>query len=469
MKEVLLLLLIAADYVVLVYFGALNLLHTAFLVISFVVINSHVKRTAYSPMKDLVISPETPPISILIPVYNERNKVIQAANSALSVNYPFYDVIVINDGSTDETLHALIRRFNLRKMDLVYRYTIKTAPVKGFYYNRAIPHLLVIDKERGGTADALNCGINACRSPYFCSVNPKWVLERDALLNLISPVIESAVPVVACSGDVRVLNGTTLRDSVIQEISLPRSSLALFQVVEYLRSFLFARVGLNALRVTPLLSGAFTLYRKSAVLDAGGYPSKDTAEDLALMVRLHTYHQETKRPYSVKFVPDLLCWTEVTESLKTLGVQRRRSHLGLLQIISEHRRLLFDRRYGNLAMFSLPYLFLVEIVTPVIEIVGYATVISSYLLGCITLKFLLMFLFLVVFYGMFLSVAAICLEESTYQLYPRLSHLLWLVLYAALENFAYRQINALWKCQALLAYLTRRIFKALPKLRPRTA
>jgi len=446
-------LIIGVNYFIGIYYGIVNLIYTILLVISLSVVLRHIRRIKYSPIKDFIASPETPPISILIPAYNEERIILRTIRSALSVNYPFFEVIVINDGSTDETLPTLIHTFKLRRIDRAYRNILKTSPVRGFYYHPEMPNLLVVDKENGGKSDSLNCGINLSRSPYFCTVDADSILEENALIKLITPVVESTVPVIACGGVVRGLNGIELRNGGIMEINLPRSGLAMFQIVEYIRAFLFGRVGLDAMNGILILSGAFSLFRKEAVVEAGGYRVKNVTEDMELIIKLHKHNIEKKNPYRIKFISDPVCWTEVPENLRMLGRQRRRWHLGLMQSILQYRSVMFNPKYGKLGLVIFPYYFLVELLSPVVEIIGYVVVFLSYFFGLLSFHFLILFLTLAIFYGIFLSTAGIYLEEITYRRYPKWSHLLRLLFYGVLENFGYRQINSLWRFQAVLQYL----------------
>ena len=263
-------LVMGVNYFILFYYGFVNLIYTILLLVSMVVILRHIRRIRYSPFKDFVTSPETPPVSILVSAYNEERVIVRTVRSTLAVNYPFFEVIVINDGSTDATLDTLVRTFHLRKVDRAYRNVLKTTPVRGFYYNPDVPNLLVVDKENSGKADSLNCGINVSRSPYFCTVDADSVLEENALIKLMTPTVESTVPVIACGGVIRALNGVHMEDGAVRRIDLPRSSIAMFQIVEYLRAFLFGRVGLDAMNGILILSGAFSLFRKASVVEAGG-------------------------------------------------------------------------------------------------------------------------------------------------------------------------------------------------------
>lgn len=446
-------LIVGVNYFIGIYYGVVNLVYTVLLTISLFVVLRHIQRIKYSPIKDFISSPETPPVSILIPSYNEARIILRTVQSALCVNYPFFEVIIINDGSTDDTLDVLVDSFRLKKIDRAYRSLLKTSAVRGFYYNPEIPNLLVIDKEKGGKADSLNCGINVSRSPYFCTVDADSVLEENALIKLMTPVVESTVPVVASGGVVRAINGVELKDGGIEKIDLPRNGLAMFQIVEYLRAFLFGRVGLDAMNGILILSGAFSLFRKAIVIEAGGYRVKNVTEDMELILRLHKHSIDRKHNYKIKFISDPVCWTEVPEHLRMLGRQRRRWHLGLMQSIFQYRGMLFNPKYGKLGFVVMPYYLLIELLSPVVEVLGYIVVILSYLFGMLSVEFLLLFITLAIFYGVFLSTASIFLEEVTYRRYPRWRHLARLLVYGVLENFGYRQINSVWRVQAFLKYL----------------
>jgi cellulose synthase/poly-beta-1,6-N-acetylglucosamine synthase-like glycosyltransferase len=279
------------------------------------------------------------------------------------------------------------------------------------------------------------------------------VLEDNALIKLMTPTVESPVPVVACGGVIRALNGIHMENGAVRRIDLPRSSLAMFQIVEYLRAFLFGRVGLDAMNGILILSGAFSLFRKASVVEAGGYRPKNVTEDMELITRLHRRAIEGKAPYAIKFISDPVCWTEVPENLKMLGRQRRRWHLGLMQSIVQNRSALFNPRYGKFGWVVLPYYLFIELLSPVVELIGYVAVVLSYLFGLLSIEFMLLFLALAVLYGIFLSTASVFLEEVTYRRYPRWGHLFRLLFYGVIENFGYRQINSFWRCQAFLKYL----------------
>jgi cellulose synthase/poly-beta-1,6-N-acetylglucosamine synthase-like glycosyltransferase len=453
MKKILIITIIGFNYCVGIYFGVMNTIYSVLLALALFVIFRHLRRIKYSPYKELNISQETPPVTILIAMHNEERVVLRSIRSALAAEYPFFEVLIINDGSTDGTLQKVIDTFGLKKIDRVYRTFLKTEPVKGFYYNLKTPNLLVIDKEQGGKADALNCGINVSRSPYFCSLDADSLLEKDALIRVMTPLLDSGVPVIASGGVVRIINGLRLTDEIaIEEIDLPDNTLLLFQIVEYIRGFLFGRVGWDALRSLLILSGTFSLFQKASVVAAGGFMVGNVAEDMDMIVRLHRHMLKKKKPYRIRFVSDPICWTEAPDDFKMLGRQRRRWHLGLIQTIFQNREMMLNPRFGRIGMAVLPYYVIFEILGPVIEVLGYVFVIISFFMGILSFDFLLLFLTLAIFYGVFLSTASIFLEELTFKRYPKWSHLFKLLLFGVLENFGYRQINSFWRFEALIQY-----------------
>jgi cellulose synthase/poly-beta-1,6-N-acetylglucosamine synthase-like glycosyltransferase len=454
MKGIIVSAIIGFNYFIGIYYGIVQVIYSTLLAIALVVILQHISRIRYAPFRDLEKRSEMPPVSILIPARNERKVIIRSVESALAMNYPWVEVIVVNDGSTDGMLETLISRYALRRIDPLYRDLIKTKLVKGFYYTSRIPNLLVVDKENGGKADAINCGINVCKSPYICVQDADSILERDALIRIITPLVQSEIPVIASGGVVRVMNGTMHKDDVVTSIELPKhSTLACFQIVEYLRSFLFGRVGLDALNCNLIISGAFSLFQKAAVVTVGGFASGNVTEDMELIVRLHKHYSFRKIPYRIRFVSDPICWTEVPETIRMLGRQRRRWHLGMIQTVWKHKTILLNPRYGRIGLLAMPYNVFVEMISPLIEFIGYIVIPLSYVFGMINYDYFILFMALAIAYGIFLSTMGIFLEEITFRRYPKWGDLFKLLLYGVLENFGYRQINAFWRFQAFFQFL----------------
>ena len=449
-------LIVGFNAFVLVYFIALNTIYLALFVISLVQVWKFVRRTFFSDYRQIMQSDMTWPISVLIPAHDEEATIVETVRSLLMINYSEFEIIVINDGSNDRTLRTLIDAYELRRMDRPYKRAIPTADVRAVYGSMAHPNLTVVDKEKGGKADALNAGINLSRYPLFCSIDADSVIEDNALLRVVKPFLEKPQETIAAGGIVRIVNGCEVRDGRVTRIALSDRALPILQVVEYLRAFLTGRVGWSNLQSLLIISGAFGIYKKQEVIEIGGYTHDTDTEDLELVVRLHEHMHRLKRKYRVVFVPDPVCWTESPETLKILARQRNRWHRGLLQTLWLHKRMLLNPRYGSVGMFAFPYFAVFELLGPFVETLGYVAVVLSFLLGILDVQFFMMFLAVAVFYGMFLSIAAILLEEISFRRYPGWVDLTKLLAYSVIENFGYRQILAAMKVKAFWDAIRRR-------------
>jgi cellulose synthase/poly-beta-1,6-N-acetylglucosamine synthase-like glycosyltransferase len=449
-------LIVAFNVFVLFYFLALNSTYLVLFVISLVEVLKFVRRTFFSDYRQIMQSDMTWPISVLIPAHDEEKTIVETVRSMLMINYGELEIIVINDGSKDRTLGKLIDAYELRRMDRPYKRVIPTSEVRAVYGSLAHPNLTVVDKDKGGKADALNVGINLARYPLFCSIDADSIIEDNALLRVVKPFMEKPVETVAAGGIVRIVNGCEVKEGRVTRIALSDGALPILQVVEYLRAFLTGRVGWSNLQSLLIISGAFGLYKKQEVIEIGGYTHDTDTEDLELVVRLHEHMRRKKKPYRVVFVPDPVCWTEAPETLAVLSRQRNRWHRGLLQTLWQHKRMLFNPRYGTVGLFAFPYFVLFELMGPFIETFGYLVVIVSYVLGILDVHFFLMFLAVAVLYGMFLSIAAVLLEEISFRRYPGWIDLTKLLAYSVIENFGYRQLLSAMKVKAFWDAIRRR-------------
>jgi len=438
---------------VLAYFLALNISYIVLFFISLREVLTFLRRTFFSDYQQILRSDMTLPISMICPAHNEEKTIVDTVRSLQMLNYPEFEIIVVNDGSKDQTLERLLQAYDLRRVDRVYKRSLPTKSVRALYASPMVPNLVVVDKENGGKADALNCGINLSRYPLFSSMDADSVIEDDALLKAVKPFMEWPEETLAVGGIVRCANGCTVHEGRVTHIALPRQLLPVFQVVEYLRAFLSGRLGWSALRGLLLISGAFGVYRKSAVVDVGGYDSSTDTEDLELVMALHAAYRERKKPYRIVFVPDPVCWTEVPGNWKMLRRQRNRWHRGMLQSLSRYRRMMFNPTYGIMGTLVLPYFLVFETMGPFIETLGYISVPLAWALGLLNTKFFLLFFVLAVAFGVFLSVAAILLEEISYRRYPSWADLWKLLFCGVAENFGFRQLLAVFKIQAFWEYL----------------
>ncbi len=392
-------------------------------------------------------SKQAPAISVLAPAYNEELSIVESTRSLLALQYPDFEVIVINDGSKDGTLARLIAEFELEPVDRLVDGGVDHAPIRSFYASPKLPRLLVLDKENGGKSDALNAGINCCRTALFCAIDADSILESDALLRIVRPFIDEPDLTIAAGGSIRIANGCKVDSGRITDIRLPRSFLALVQIVEYLRAFLMARVGLSKIQALTVISGAFGLFRRRHVVEVGGYSHGTVGEDMELVIKLHRLMRERKQDYRIEFIAEPVCWTECPDSLSVLGRQRARWQRGSLECFVKHKRMLFNPRYGRIGMIGFGHILLVDVLGPLVEVLGYVLVPLLWGLGLLELPWFLAFLAVTFTLGVFLSVATLILEEIQLRRFPKARELAILAAVAVVENFGYRQLSNFWRLQ----------------------
>jgi cellulose synthase/poly-beta-1,6-N-acetylglucosamine synthase-like glycosyltransferase len=393
-----------------------------------------------------------PPVSILVPAHNEERTIIATVRSLLRLGYPTFEVVVVNDGSTDRTLQTVVDEFGLVEFPEAYRSRLPTQPVERIFASPNNGRVRVVDKRNGGKADALNAGINTARYPLFCVVDADCILQQDSLARVVQPFLEDS-RMIAAGGVIRIVNGCKVKDGLLSEVDLPDRVLPLVQTVEYLRAFLFGRLGWSPLNALLIISGAFGVFYKERVIAAGGYKSDLVGEDMEMVVRLHDRMREERRPYRIAFVPDPICWTEVPSDLRSLYNQRVRWQQGLAESLFGNWRLMFRRNGGMVGWVAYPFMLLFECIGPVIEVLGYVAVIVLGLAGMVSPQAFVAFLFASVGLGILLSVNAMVLEEISFHLYPRPRQQLKLFLVAVLENFGYRQLASLFRVIGLLRWM----------------
>ncbi|MFD3005720.1 glycosyltransferase family 2 protein [Thermus tengchongensis] len=428
--------------VILWYFALLNLFYALFAFFGLGMVARYARELSELSLKDLLEREAYLPVSILVPTYNEEKTIAHSVRSFLSLHYPEFEVIVVADGPKDRTLEVLKEAFRLVEVEWVYRRALFTKPVRAVYRSLIYPNLIVVDKENGGKADALNAGLNLARYPLFCAVDADSLLDAQALLRASRLFLEDE-RVLAVGGTVRPLNGAVVREGVVEAMRLPQGFLEKMQVLEYARAFFLGRAGWSAMGALLIISGAFGLFRREEVLRVGGYRTDTVGEDMELVVRLHRRAREERRPYRILYTPDPICYTEVPADWKTLRRQRNRWHRGLWEVLWFHRGMLFNPRYGRLGLLAMPYFLLFEALAPVVEVLGYLLLPVFYLLGLLSLEFALLFLLLAVGYGILLSQLGVGMETLLLKRYPRFTDRLALLFLALLEALGYRQLLAL--------------------------
>ena len=429
------------------YVGGINSIYFLLMILGYFALRHEHIALNRTERNALIKSRLVPAVTVLSPAFNESATVRESVRATLGLEYPNLEVIVINDGSTDDTLNILIKEFKLYRSSRQFVGDIPTKRIRGIYESREL-RLLVIDKENGGKADSLNAGINAARTPLVTAIDSDSLLETNALYYVVGPFLRDETTI-ATGGIVRVVNGCDVKHGRVQNVRVPRSMLARFQIVEYLRAFLGGRIAFSFMNSLLLVSGAFALFRRDAVLEVGGFRTSTVGEDMEIIVRLHHHFRKQRKKYRIIFVPDPVCWTEVPENLKTLHRQRNRWQRGTVESLSLHMEMCCNPRYGLAGMFGFPYCFAFEMIGPLVELFGYVFTIAGLFFGFISWQTAALFFFVSVVFGILLSISAILLDEFTLRRYPSVKDVFILFYAALLENFGFRQLLTLWRVQGL--------------------
>ncbi|HNY10381.1 MAG TPA: glycosyltransferase [Candidatus Wallbacteria bacterium] len=439
------------NYFMVFYFIMINFIYILLNFMSFFEIREYVRTTKILKPEIMFRSNFFIPISIIVPAYNESGNIVESIKSLLQLHYPEYEIIIVNDGSKDNTLDVIKNAYKMAEVFFEPGSDLPNKGINGVFISTLYKNLILIDKINGGKADALNAGINYSKHPYFCGLDADSILESKSLLKISRPFIEDP-EILAVGGIIRIVNGCTVKAGEVISVELPKSPLANFQIVEYLRAFLFGRTGWSAINAMLIISGAFGIFKKKEIIAIGGYRTDTVGEDMELIVRLHNHYKPQKR-MKIKFVPDPVCYTEVPENLSTLYRQRNRWQRGLIDSLLLNRNMLFNPRYGSVGLIAMPFFFIFEMLGPVVEFTGYLVFALSYYLEIVDYKFALLFLTASISLGIILSVSSILLEEISFKKYPKISQVIWLFFYSIIENFGYRQLNTYFRFRGTIDYI----------------
>jgi poly-beta-1,6-N-acetyl-D-glucosamine synthase len=427
------------EHVLLIYAISIMLSYVILAIVSISALALYHKKNKFVDYAAILKSPLAPTISILAPAFNESKTIVDNVHSLLSLNYPNFEVIIINDGSKDNSLELLIKEFELTKIDYFYNQVISTQKLNGIYKSKRniYSKLVVVDKENGGKADALNAGINVSEKEYFISIDVDCILEQDALIKMIKPFIEAGEKkVIASGGVIRVANSCVIKNGNLSEVKLPTNNLAKFQILEYFRAFILGRMAWSRLNGLLLISGAFGMFNKEIAIKVGGYSTLTVGEDMELVVRMRRYMHENKLgKYIVAFIPDPLCWTEVPESRKILLGQRNRWTRGTIETLLMHKKIIFNPKYGKLGVLSYPYWLLFEWLAPIIEITGVLYFIILLISGNVSVLFFVLILLFIYTFSITFSISAVLFEEIYFHQYKRKKDAFILLIFALLEPF----------------------------------
>lgn len=447
------------EYFVFFYASSMFLLYLLLGVLSFINITRY--RTYNSKLDDqfLIDSPLTPGISVVAPAYNEEKTIIVNVNSLLTLNYPLFEVIIVNDGSKDRTLELLIEEFQLEETPYAYVERIKTKPFKRIFKstNPAYSKLTVVDKMNGGTkADASNAGINAAQYPYFLCTDVDCILERNTMLRLIKPVLNSKTKVVSVGATLRMSNSCDINDGVIERVRPPQRLIPRFQEMEYLRAYLFGKMGWSLVNCVPNVSGGLGLFDKEVAVNAGGYDGSSHAEDMDIMVKMAAYMINNHQKYKIAYIPVSCCWTEGPPNVKILGRQRVRWATGLAQIFWVHRKILFNPRYKQLGLVTFPFQLIYEFLAPVIEATGIIYFIYLVLKGDVNWPMAIYIFFYSYSLAIMFGTLVILLDNFVKRQYKtsRETFKLWLMVF--LEPFLYHPLLIYFSLKGYFNFYTSR-------------
>lgn len=446
------LVLVRMEWAILCYFLVVNGFYLVLLAAAGLEMRRHLLYSRGESRWRVLGSAVAPRISMLAPAYNEAATIRESLRSLLALHYPGLEVVVVNDGSKDATMDVLREHFDLIPIHPIYERKIPTKAVVGLYRSRSHVNLVVVDKENGGKADALNAALNLSTGTLVCAIDADTLIEPDALQRMVRPFLRTD-DLVAVGGTIRVANECEVVGGRVVRTHAPRRPIPGFQVVEYLRAFLFGRLGWNRLGGNLIISGAFGLFRRDAVIDAGGYVDDTVGEDMELVIRLRRRGYERGTSHRVAFVPDPVAWTEVPETLRVLGRQRDRWHRGLADVLWRHRRILFNPRFGAMGMVVFPYFVFVELLAPAIEMIGIIGLFLGLALGSLNTSFAILFFMAAYGLGAALTVMTLVLEEVSFHRYDHFRDRVILVGWALLESVGYRQITVVWRLRGLVRYL----------------
>ena len=440
---------------VLLYVLAINSSYLVLIGLAGADMGRYLRRARIRGVEDASASPLTQAVSVVMPAFDEEASVVGSVSAMLALRHPRHEVVVVDDGSRDATFALLREAFDLVE---VPRRLTDEVPVRGAVRSVHVPRggrspLVVVRKDNGGRADAVNAGINAARHELVCITDADSVLDPDALLTVSRPFADDPLRVIATGGAVRAVNGSELVGGRVVGVRMPRGWTARFQVVEYLRAFCVGRSGWSRLQSLVLISGAFGMYRRDVLVEVGGLDATCIGEDFELTLRLHRYMREAGRDHRVVFVPEPASWTEVPATAAVLARQRRRWQRGLAETLWRHRRMVGNPRYGRIGLLALPYYVLFELVAPVIELVGVVLTPLAVGLGVVPWEAALLLMALCYGYAVVVTVAALLVEELSFHRSQRWRDLGRGLAAAVLENCGHRQLTALWRVQGLWSLL----------------
>ena len=389
------------------------------------------------------------PVSVLVPAYNEEVTILDSVESLLNLDYKLYEIIVVDDGSKDDTSNVLIEHFHMKQVKRPVRRIIPCQPAETIYEaSNTRVRLVLVRKKNGGKGDALNMGINVSRFPYFLCLDADSMLQKDSLERIVQPVMEDD-SVVAVGGLIRVAQCVNLKKGGYH---LPWNPLISMQVMEYDRSFLASRILLDTFNGNLIISGAFGLFNKAVVVAAGGYDTNTLGEDMELVVKLHAFCRNNQRKYSIRYEPNAICWSQAPSSLNDLRKQRRRWHLGLFQCMMKYKNMFLNPRFGLVGSVSYLYYLLYELFSPLIQVFGLLSILLAGWIGVLNVPFAIRFFLLYTIYGAVLTITAFFQRIYTQNLKISGADVVKACVMCVVENVFFRFVLDFFRATAFIGY-----------------
>ncbi|MGM1057036.1 MAG: glycosyltransferase [Bacteroidota bacterium] len=434
----------AINYFFFFYGVALTFIYFFGVLLSNRAVKRNKRRAHFLKVNDIVGATDIPSVTLVAPAYNEGLTIVDNVRSLLSIQYPFYDLIIVNDGSKDNSMELLIDKYSLEPFDATFvTQPIPTATVNKIYKSTKsqFKHLTVIDKNNGGRADAINAGINFAGTELILCTDADCIIEQDAIIKMVRPYLEEGgQEIIACGGGIGIANDSVIHNGVLKELRVPKDLIPTIQVVEYIRAFLIGRMGWGEINGLMLVSGAFGMYPRTRLIEVGGFDATTVGEDLELCIRLRIHMERIKKPYKVVYIPETLCWTEAPPDVNILIKQRDRWARGLWETMKLHKQLFLNPKFRNMGLFFYPYWLFFEFGAPIVEFLGLICIIVFGALGLINWTTAILLFTCVYLIGCIFSTVAIFLYIKNFKHYSSLKQVSELLLAAYLEPFLYHPV-----------------------------
>lgn len=418
------------------------------------------KRTYQSEREDYSLpyfSTFRLPVSFILPAHNEEEWILDSLKSLLNLNYPEYEIIVVNDGSTDKTFEILNDLLKLKGLDTVYIRHYRDGKVREVMRSETYPNVTVIDKAAGlKKAGAVNAGLNLAKYNHICVIDADTILERDSLLRVMTHVEKDPDRIIGIGSYFGLVNGFKIKDGVIVRRSFSYNPVVAYQNIEYIRSFIGNRLAWSRYNAMPNVAGGFGVWRKDVLYELGGFSVDFTCEDIELTFRVHDYIVKNKeKAYKIVMLPYYVGWTEGPSNILSLIMQRNRWQRVVNETVWRYKYMIWNPKFGYFAFLVMPYFVLYEVLGVFAEVASVALVALGWAMGVLDVNiFLAFFFFMLLTQG---AASLLCLLTFVIgQRLFRMRYVVYLVALTVVEFFWYRWIISIAKLLGTYDFLMKR-------------